>query len=89
MKRLIAFLGVAAVSAAAGYCFGFRQAWSLGVMADAPVRGSIAVAHVKSIENGQLNYVRATLDADIDSGLIWWDQLEQFPLHGALNALSG
>ena len=89
MKRLIAFLSVAAVSATAGYCFGFRQAWSLGVMADAPIRGSIAVARLKSIEDGQLNNVRATLDADIDSGLIWWDQLEHSPLHGALNALSG
>lgn len=34
--------------AAAGYCFGFRQAWSLGLMADTPVRGSIAVAQLNS-----------------------------------------
>lgn len=89
MLRIIAFIAIAIVSAAAGYCLGFRQAFNLGVMADAPVRGSIAVAQLSSLGEGQLNDVRTQLESEVDSGLVWWAQLEEFPLHRSLNALSG
>jgi hypothetical protein len=87
--RILILLIVAVVSAFAGYWVGFRQAWDLSLMANAPVRGSIAVAHLKSLDNNRLGNVRATLDADIDTGLVWWSELEESPLSGALNLLSG
>jgi hypothetical protein len=87
--RILLLLTVAALSALAGYWVGFRQAWDLSLMANAPVRASIAVAHLKSLDENHLENVRATLDADIDSGLVWWSELEQSPLSGALNLLSG
>jgi len=87
--RIVLLLIVAVVSALAGYWLGFRQAWDLSVMANGPVRGSIAVAHLKSLDENHLDNVRASLNADIDSGLIWWAELEQSPLSGALNFLSG
>jgi hypothetical protein len=89
MKRIALLLVVAVVSAAAGYCFGFRQAWNLGVMADAPVRGSIAIAQLNFLENGQDGNLCTQFESEVDSGLLWWAQLEQFPLHNALNTLSG
>jgi hypothetical protein len=87
--RILILLIVAATSSLAGYVLGFRQAWDLSLMANAPVRGSIAVAHLKSLDNNRLGNVRASLDADIDTGLVWWAELEESPLSGALNLLSG
>jgi hypothetical protein len=69
--RIVILLTVAVVSALAGYWLGFRQAWDLSLMASAPVRGSLAVAHLKSLDDDRLDNVRATLNADIDSGLVW------------------
>jgi hypothetical protein len=89
LMRALAFLAVAIVAAVAGYCIGFRQAWTLGVMADAPVRGAIAVAQLNALDKNQLDPVRTLLEAEIDSGLMWWAEVEQSPMHGALNALSG
>lgn len=87
--RILTLLIVAFVSSLAGYLLGFRQGWDLSLMANAPVRGSIAVAHLKSLDNNRLESVRATLDADIDTGLVWWSELEESPLSAALNLLSG
>lgn len=87
--RTLMLLIVAVVSSSLGYLLGFRQAWDLSFMANAPVRGSIAVAHLKSLENNRLENVRATLDADVDAGLVWWSELEESPLSRALNLLSG
>jgi hypothetical protein len=87
--RILVLLIVAVVSAFAGYWLGFRQAWDLSLMANAPVRGSIAVAHLKSLDNNRLENVRASLDADIDTGLVLWSEVEEAPLSGALNLLSG
>lgn len=58
-------------------------------MANAPVRGAIAVGHLKSLDTNNVANVRSTADADIDSALVWWWELEQSPLSGALNLLSG
>jgi hypothetical protein len=89
MLRTLAFLTVAIVAAVGGYCIGFRQAWNLGVMADAPVRGAIAVAQLQALDRQQIDPIRTQLEAEIDSGLMWWAQVEQSPTYGALNALSG
>lgn len=89
MLRTLTFLAVAIVAAAVGYGVGFRQAWSLGVMADAPARGAIAVSLLNALDRNQLDPIRTQLEAEVDSGLRWWAQVEQSPLHGVLNALSG
>jgi hypothetical protein len=89
MLRTLTLLAVAIVAAAAGYCIGFRQAWNLSVMADAPVRGAIAVGMLKSLDRNQLDPIRTQFEAEIDTGLIWWAELEQSPMQRALNALSG
>jgi hypothetical protein len=89
MVRIALLLVLAAASVLGGYVLGFRQAWDLGLMANAPVRGAIAVAQLRSLENENIANVRAGLDTDIDSGLIWWAEIERFPLYGMLDALSG
>ena len=88
MKHIILLMAVALVSAAAGYGLGFRQAWGRSLMADATVRSNIAIGNLRAIEVGRLDDVKISLEAEVDSGLMWWAQLEQFPW-SALNLLSG
>jgi len=88
MLRIIAFVTVALIAVASGYWLGFSQAFSLGLMAQAPVRGSIAAGQLNSLDRGRLDDVRTQLESEVDLGLIWWAQLEEFPLYRALNVLS-
>src|ERR1700728_4745655 len=93
MKRcllcgILAFL-LAAGSAASGYWVGFRQGWGLGQMAIAVPRGAAAITQVHFLEKGSTEPIRFQLESDIDSGLVWWHQIDQFPLRPALNVLSG
>ena len=58
-------------------------------MADAPVRGSLAIGHLRLLEQGRVADLRTFYESDIDSGLTWWAQLEADPTYRLLNILSG
>jgi hypothetical protein len=93
MKRHL-ILGTAALllalgAAVGGYWLGFRHGSRLALMADAAPRGAVAIGNLHLLEKGQTNSVRFYLESEVDSGLMWWHELDQFPLRRALNALSG
>ena len=92
MKTWLTITGVlitASAAALAGYCLGFREAWVMGLRADAAPRGVLAISQLQSIEQGRIDDVRALLESDIDSGLVLWYDLSRSPLHPAINTLSG
>jgi len=92
MKHLtivLSLMAAVAVAACSGYWLGFHHAWAMGLQADAPVRGSLALGQLKALENGRTSDLRLSYESDIDSGLLWWDQLEAYPLFGWINFLSG
>lgn len=78
-----------AVSGAGGYWFGFREALPLGVAADFLPRGAIAIGHIKAIRSGKPDPVITMLEYDIDSGLIWADDVLRHPLRSAFEPLWG
>lgn len=90
-KPLVVLSVVALIGAAAcgSYWLGFRHAWALGLMADAPVRGSFAIGQLKLLEQGRLPDLRFTYESDIDTGLMSWAQLEADPTYQLLNVLTG
>jgi hypothetical protein len=74
MKRLstaFALFVALGLALASGYWIGFRHAWSLGLQADAPVRGSLAIGHLKLLDTGRLSDLQTFYESEIDSGLIW------------------
>jgi hypothetical protein len=85
---LIVVIAVA-VALAGGYWLGFRHAWNLGLMAEAPVRGTLAIGHLRLLEKGRVSDLRTFYESDIDSGLLWWSRLEDDPMFRFINALSG
>ena len=92
MKRatvVVALFSVAMAGATGGYWLGFRHAWQRALMAEAPVRGAIAIHQLRALDQGQSDNLRISFESDIDSGLMWWAQLEDFPLFDAINTLSG
>jgi hypothetical protein len=92
MKRLstaFALFVALGLALASGYWIGFRHAWSLGLQADAPVRGSLAIGHLKLLDTGRLSDLQTFYESEIDSALIWWAQLEDYPMFRYLNVLSG
>jgi hypothetical protein len=92
MKRLAIVVSVVAalvLGVCGGYWLGFRQAWNLGLQAEAPVRATIAIAHLKLLEQGRLSDIKPFYESEIDSGLMWWAQLEDDPNYRLLNLLSG
>jgi hypothetical protein len=93
MKRNLIFsttaLLLAAAAAVGGYWLGFRHGFRLGLMADAAPRGAVAIANLRLLEKGQTDPVRFYFESEVDSGLMWWHELDQFPLRGALNTLTG
>src|ERR1700752_1040984 len=93
MKRYLIFgtaaLLLASAAAAGGYWLGFRHGSRLGLMADAAPRGAVAIGNLRLLEKGQTDSVRFYLESEVDSGLMWWHELDRFPLRGALNTLTG
>jgi hypothetical protein len=84
MKRAFVVLAVllgCVASGAVGYWFGFRDAYPLGVMADAAPRGAIALHHLKALSLGRLDRLAMAFEFDVDNGLIWSHYLEEAPLH--------
>jgi hypothetical protein len=77
------------MAAAGGYWLGFRHAWNLGLQAQAPVRGSLSIAHLRLLDQGRHSDLKTFYESDIDSGLMWWAQLEDDPNYRLLNVLSG
>lgn len=86
---LLALVVAAVVAAAAGYWVGFRHAWEMGLMADAPIRGVLATHYLRALEKGRSDDLRTSFEGDIDVGLMMWALLEESPQFGAINALSG
>ena len=79
----------AAGAASAGYWAGFREAWAMGVRADAAPRGAIAIFQLRAIEAGRINDVKVGLEHDIDMGLIHWHDLSGSSVSVLINFLSG
>jgi len=67
-------------SAAVGYWFGFRDAWPLGIAAELLPRGSMAVYLLKGLGAGKQGGVIVSLEADVDSGLIWGHEILGHPM---------
>jgi hypothetical protein len=84
-----AFLAGCAVSAAAGFWYGFREAWYLGAAAGFLPRGVIATQQLKALEAGRTDFISVGLESDVDNGLIWGYELFHHPLRRGLNLLSG
>jgi hypothetical protein len=85
----LALITTAVVASAGGYWLGFRHAWQRSLMADAPIRGAIAIHHLRMLDKGPADNLRILFESDIDSGLQWWAHLEEYPLFGVINELSG
>jgi hypothetical protein len=85
----VAFVVGCVTSATAGFWFGFREAWSLGVAADFLPRGVIAAQQLKALQVGKTDFVAIGLESDVDNGLIWGYDLFHHPLRGVLDPLSG
>lgn len=85
----LAFVLGCSVSAAAGYWFGFREAWYLGVAADFLPRGSIATYQLKLIRADKPDNVITGLEFDVDNGLLWGHELFHHPLRNYLNPVWG
>jgi hypothetical protein len=84
---VVAVVGIAA--ACGGYWLGFREAWNMGVRADAAPRGVVAIGQLRLIEKGRLDDLKLALENDIDTGLLLWHDLSASPLRPAMNTLSG
>jgi hypothetical protein len=93
MKRYLIFgtwaLLLASAAAVGGYWWGFRDGSRLGLMADAAPRGAVAIGNLRLLEKDQTDSVRFYLESEVDSALMWWHELDRFPLRRALNILSG
>jgi hypothetical protein len=90
MKRYLIFgtvvLLLASAAAVGGYWLGFRHGARLGLMANAVTSGAVAVGNLRLFEKGQPESVRFYLESEVDTGLMWWPDLERTPL---LNVLLG
>jgi hypothetical protein len=80
---------VAVIAACGGYWLGFREAWSMGIRADAAPKGVVAIGQLRLIEQGRVDDLRGVLENDIDTGLILWRDLSTSPLRPIMNQLSG
>jgi hypothetical protein len=93
MKRDLMFgtavLLLTSAATVGGYWLGFRHGCRLGLMADAAPRGAVAIGNIRLLDKGQTDSVRFYLESELDSGLMWWHELDRFPLRRALNTLSG
>ena len=78
-----------AVSAAAGFWAGFREAWILGSAADVLPRGARSVAHLEAIAAGKLRPVLLGLEFDVDNGLLWGYEIMNHPLRELWTPLWG
>lgn len=86
---VVAVVVALALAVCGGYWLGFRHAWSLGLQAEAPVRATLAIGQLRLLEQGRFSDLRTFYESDIDSGLMWWAQLEDDPRYRLLNVLSG
>jgi hypothetical protein len=82
-------IAVCAASAAGGYWLGFRDAWTLGVAADRLPRGAAAVAHLRTIQAGSTENLKAALEFDVDSGLVWGYEVLGHPMRPLWSSLWG
>jgi hypothetical protein len=88
-RTVLAIVLSAAIAAVGGYWVGFRQAWQLGLKADAPVRGALALWQMRLLDANRVHDLKTQWESDVDSGLMWWADLDAFPLRSSLNLLSG
>ena len=82
-------LVVALVSAGAGFWFGFRQAWTLGAMVEAAPRGVVGLQLIRSIDAGRAHEATYYFQSQVDSGLMFWQDVQDSALYPFLNQLSG
>jgi len=78
-----------AVSSVVGYWFGFRQALPFGVAAEFLPRGVLAIGHLKAIRSGKTESSITLLEYDVDTGLLWADEVLRHPLRDILEPLWG
>jgi hypothetical protein len=79
----------ATIAACGGYWLGFREAWGMGIRADAAPKGVIAIGNLRLIESGRTNDLKFALESEIDTGLMLWHDLSASPLRPVMNPLSG
>ena len=88
--QLALLLAVACTaSAAAGFWFGFREAWTLGSAADQLERASRSVAQLEDLQAGKTRPVVLGLEFDVDAGLLWAYEVLEHPLRGLWAPLWG
>ncbi len=58
-------------------------------MVETAPRGAIALAQKRLLEVGRTDDLGFAFEADIDTALGWWFEVERSPLLPAINALSG
>ena len=85
----IAILVMCLLSVAGGFWFGFREALSLGVMADSLPRGSIAIQQLAALRAGKTQNLATALEFNVDEGLIWGYDLFNHPLRPLFRPLWG
>jgi hypothetical protein len=91
-KRLSVFLLFVAAcssSAAAGFWFGFREAWWLGPAADSIPRGALALVQIKAIAAGKSANIGTFLESDVDTGLTIGYLVFHHPLRDLLKPVWG
>jgi hypothetical protein len=83
MKRwqiAVLFVIGCSLSASAGFWFGFREAWQLGIAADFLPRGVIAAQQLQALKAGKTHNLAVALEFDVDNGLIWGHEVFGHPL---------
>ena len=92
MQRILLIACIAAaiiLSAGGGFWFGFREGWSLAMMADSARIGFVAVPRLVALQTGRGAELNRGFELDIDNGLIWSHHFLESPLHGYLEPVWG
>jgi hypothetical protein len=85
----VIFIAGCVVSAAAGFWYGFREAWPLGVAADFMPRGTIAAQQLRALRAGNTQNLVTALEFNVDAGLIWGHDVLNHPLRRLWKPLWG
>ena len=76
-------------SAAAGFWFGFREALTIGLMAESLPRGVLATQHLKQLRSGHSENMMTALEYEVDIGLVSTADLFDYPLRSLFGPLWG
>lgn len=77
------------LSAAAGFWWGFREAWTLGMATERLPRGAAAVHYLDALHAGKTRTALVGLEFDVDNGLVWGYEVMRHPLRELWEPLWG